>query len=439
MGVGATVRLSGMGMDVSNTIELREQYAALVAKGDALAKASRESGLTDDEAREFDRIAAEATDVKMRLEVAEKRDAQAAEMEAAHAAMQRSAGRATAQAVSRTERETPASDWGRRFVESPEFKAASVRGGLTGRENAVNVGSFHTRTLIYSGALATDQVQDQYLPGIVRGNDVALRVRDVLLSATTTSDAITWIKENAFTNAAAEVAESTSLSATAKPESALTFTQDTASVVTIAHWIPVTRQALADAGQLSAYINDRLVYGLRKREDNQLLNGAGGGTDLTGLLNTSGVQALDSTHFSGAPVANAGTANENFNRVHRAITKIMTTGAANPTFIIMNPADVEKFSTYADGSRQYLAGGPYATQPARIWGLPIVMSEQIAAGTALVGDGSQAAVFDREAATIYTTDSHGDLFIRNIIVVLAEERVALAVFRAAAFAKLSLV
>ena len=42
-------------------------------------------------------------------------------------------------------------------------------------------------------------------------------------------------------------------------------------------------------------------------------------------------------------------------------------------------------------------------------------------------------------ATIYTTDSHADYFIRNIFVILAEERVALPVFRPAAFASVQLV
>jgi HK97 family phage major capsid protein len=73
-----------------------------------------------------------------------------------------------------------------------------------------------------------------------------------------------------------------------------------------------------------------------------------------------------------------------------------------------------------------------------VWGLPIVASDNITAGTALVGDGTMAAVVDREDATIYTTDSHSDFFVRNLFVLLAEERVALAVFRPAAFAKVAL-
>jgi hypothetical protein len=57
------------------------------------------------------------------------------------------------------------------------------------------------------------------------------------------------------------------------------------------------------------------------------------------------------------------------------------------------------------------------------------------AGQFLVGYGPAAGIFDRMDAQIFVADQHSDFFIRNIFVVLAEERLALAVFRPAAFAK----
>jgi HK97 family phage major capsid protein len=74
----------------------------------------------------------------------------------------------------------------------------------------------------------------------------------------------------------------------------------------------------------------------------------------------------------------------------------------------------------------------------RMWGLPLVQSENIADNTALVGDGTMAAVVDRRDAQIYTTDSHSDYFIRNLFVILAEERIAVVVFRPSAFAEVTL-
>jgi HK97 family phage major capsid protein len=112
----------------------------------------------------------------------------------------------------------------------------------------------------------------------------------------------------------------------------------------------------------------------------------------------------------------------------------MVTGQAMPSFFVINPTDLEVFDTITDSTREYLLGGPTNPGVRTLWGLPCVESQNIAAGTVLVGDGSMAAVVDRSQSKIYTTDSHSDYFIRNIFVVLAEERLALPVFRPTAFA-----
>lgn len=427
-----------MGAMMATVVELRERYAHLLAQGAPLADKSVAGELTGDEAERFDAIARETRGIADELKQAEERQRQAESMRAEASRMNESAGRATAKvAAERGPVYHGLRDIGSMFVQSDQYRASlasASRYGVTGRENAVLLGGINSRGLVYAGDLPNDMIPDQVLPGVIRGQDVPLTVRSVLGSATTQSDAITYILEDNFDNQADHVAEAEEYDAESvgvKPESGLTFTQETASVITVAHWLPVTRQALADAGQLAAIINDRLVRGLAEKVDDGLLNGLG---SMDGILGTSGIQDLDSTYFSGNPVRNVGTANEILNRIHRAITEVRVTGKAMPSFILMHPADIEVINTMANGVRGYLAGGPYTTQPARIWGLPVVESQAIAEGTALVGDGSQATVFDRMGATIYTTDSHADFFIRNIVTVLAEQRLALAVYRPAAFA-----
>jgi HK97 family phage major capsid protein len=137
-------------------------------------------------------------------------------------------------------------------------------------------------------------------------------------------------------------------------------------------------------------------------------------------------------------VKNAGTDNENLNRLRRAKTKVMVTGQATPTFIVMNPTDLEVIDTITDANREYLLGGPTTPGQRTLWGLRVVESQNIAAGTSLVGDGTMAAVVDRSQGKIYTADQHSDFFVRNIFVILAEERLALPVFRPTAFAKVTL-
>jgi Sec-independent protein translocase protein TatA len=85
---------------------------------------------------------------------------------------------------------------------------------------------------------------------------------------------------NGFTNSAATVSETTGPT---KPQSDIQFDLVTAAVTTMAHFVLATRQILSDVPMLQSYIDGRLRYGLGYVEDNQILNGAGTGTDLNGI------------------------------------------------------------------------------------------------------------------------------------------------------------
>src|SRR5690606_15768762 len=119
----------------------------------------------------------------------------------------------------------------------------------------------------------------------------------------------------------------------------------TVSVKTLAHWIPITRQTLQDAAQMRTYVEQRLLDGLRLVESDQLLNGDGTGANILGLTNQTGVQVLDAAAFTADPVADTGSANENFNRILRARVNIRSTGRARANFVVVNPADSETFLT----------------------------------------------------------------------------------------------
>lgn len=344
---------------------------------------------------------------------------------------------------------------GQRFAESDQ-----VKNFVGGRSQGFEVGSFYPkhqlqhhdgmtamelRTLVQTGMLPSGFIAPTVVPGIFRPDDLEGSLRDVLLGGTTTSDAIEFYIESSFTNNAAGIpqathssaANETPVNASVKPESALTFTKDSETVKTIAHHIPITRQMLQDAAQMQTYVEGRLMDGLRLEESSQLLNGAGG-NDLTGLLQTANIQSLDGTYFSGAPVNDAGQDNENFNRVLRARTLIRTIGRARANFVVLNPADHEDFLATTDGQRNYFGSGPFAgTGMTSLWGLRVVEDENIVANTALVGDGRYAAVWDRMQSQIFI-DTINDQFIRNMLTILAEERLALTVFRPQAFAAVAL-
>jgi HK97 family phage major capsid protein len=254
-----------------------------------------------------------------------------------------------------------------------------------------------------------------------------LTIRDLVTTGTTEADAIEYAIEGTFTNAAAPVAEATASSGSsgAKPESSMAWTQTSTSVKTIAHWIPVTRRALADAGQLQMYIESFLRYGLDEELEDQMLGGSGSGENFTGIRNTSGIQtqAWDTDILT---------------TLRRARTKVRVTGRSTPTAYVLHPNDWEDIDLLKDNEGRYYYGGPSVLGQPRLWGLPVVESEGETEGFGHVADWRRAVLLDREQAQIFVSDSHSDFFTRNLVAVLAELRAAFFVLRPSAFVEADL-
>lgn len=427
-------------METERIKQLKADMLSVSVEVKPIAEKSKTATLTEDESRRFDELVVRLNDLGETLTAEQNRATEAAKALETYERFNQPAD-SIKRGISLDTASEPGKGGGRKslgqqLIESPNYQQRNARGVMADPVKFNDPDDI--KALIYSGTGSASMVLPQVLPTIYRALEAPLVMRDVLLNMSTDSDNVTVLQESAFTNNAAEVAEPTLVSEGAKPESALTFTEATFPVRWIAHWIPITRQMLEDLAMMRSYVDDRLLIGLRRREDNQFINGNGTPPNLTGILTTSGIQDLNAAHFTGAPVQDAAADNENVNRLRRAKRVIQVTGKAQANFAVVNPTDLEMFDTITDANRMYLIGGPLAPEPRRLWGLRIVESENIAAGTVLVGDGTMAAVVDRHDARIYTTDSHSDFFIRNILVLLAEERVALPVFRPAAFAKVTL-
>lgn len=323
---------------------------------------------------------------------------------------------------------------GEEFLNSAEFKA--LQGGKAGVNMPApfQAKSLHTKDL-YSGLptgtpSAFGAVERD---GIVPIAQRRSRVRDLFPARTTNAAVIEYFRQTGFTNAASVVPEYSSSNFGAKPQSSMTFVGEQAPVRTIAHWEAAHRNVLADEPQLRSIIDNELLYGLRLTEDNQILSGAGTGEDLTGILNTSGIQTYSWSAGATTPVADTKA-----DALRRAAT-LAYLAYYEPTGIIVHPSDWEDIELTKNSQGTYLlamsvAGGAES----RVWRIPVIDTPAISSGTALVGAfGTGAQLYDREAASIRISEQHSDFFVRNAIVVLAEERLALAVKRPESFVKVS--
>ena len=256
-----------------------------------------------------------------------------------------------------------------------------------------------------------------------------LFVRDLLSVQQTGLASVPYIRElSAATNetGATAVAE-----ASAKPEVTMQFEQADAPIRKLAAWIQATYEAIEDSPTLAGYIDTRLAYMLMVREEAQVIGvGAGGGNapNIKGILDfTSDIQTATGEFYDG--VATACGKIENVD--------------GDPDGIVVNPLDYwaavsDRHSTFYDGNANGGGNAPFGEPPQTAWGIPVVRSRSVASGTAIVGSwGLGATLFEREGVTIRTTDSHASLFISNTWVILAEERVGLAVHRPDFFCKLT--
>jgi HK97 family phage major capsid protein len=293
------------------------------------------------------------------------------------------------------------------FRTSPEF-AAYRRGGYAGKVKV------EVRATITTGANGVATIERP--AGIKQLQpDYPLTVAALFAPASMSGSVIEQVVDlGTGTLAAAEVAEGG-----LKPESSIELDTVTVSPKTIAHWVKISRQAADDNAQLTSYINNRLIIGLMKRLDQQLMNGNGTGANLRGLLNTPGL----TTYVPGAGQTMAKEV-----AIRRAITAAQIAGFA-PTGLVIHPtdwADVELSETTDEAFR--VSTNIQSAMSPQLWGVPAVVTTAVPAGTFLIGDFVQAAtLYTRQAATILMTDSDGDDFISNILTILAETRVAFAV------------
>ena len=346
---------------------------------------------------------------------------------------------------------------GEMFLESAEFKSLA-----NGRNGANMVAPWQVKASFTGGLM----VKDVYsaLPntsvtnsrigsfGTVQRDAMVTqpmrtkRVRDLFPVRTTTAAVIEYFRQLGFTtpiqagyaysagvNSASTVAERNNANNAfaLKPQSSFSFVGEQAPVRTLAHWEAAHRNVLADEPQLRSIIDNELMYGLRLLEDNQILNGDGAGENLLGVLNTPNIQEYAWSDGATTPVADTKA-----DAIRRAAT-LSFLAYYEPSGIVLHPNDWEDIELTKDEQGQYLVAVSVAMggEP-RVWRMPVVDTPAITEGTALVGAfGTAAQLYDREQASIRISEQHSDFFVRNAIVILAEQRLALAVKRPEAFVK----
>lgn len=303
--------------------------------------------------------------------------------------------------------------WSDMFIESGALEGYRGRGST----QSVDVGSAIERARVLTSEDMEGLMPSQVVPTPVQLIRPMPNMLSVMRTNPTTSSLIEYVEENQPEWGMDVVPEGEP-----KPESTISFTPKSAPISTVAHWVAATRQVLDDLPALRSYIDGRLREGLVHKIEDLVLNGDAD-HELNGLL-TAAQQVTGDTLWEGL----------------LAGSEEITQGYAyNPTAVVLNGRDWYAFL------RQVLAPnvgtGRLADSvitdslPYRVIGLPIVLTPAMEAGKVLIGDFTNGAeIWDRQTTQLFVADQHGDWFVRNQILILAEARMGLAIYQPRAFA-----
>jgi HK97 family phage major capsid protein len=294
----------------------------------------------------------------------------------------------------------------------------------------------HFKSLLTSGTGAAGGVllTPDRLPGLYDIPQLPLSVLQLLTVGETSQKAVEFVRMLARTIAAAEVAEAvttadigggvTPAQGGQKPESGLTFEVASEAVRTIAHWMPGTRNMLADAPFLQTLIDSELTEGVKRRAETQSVVGLGTGDEIRGIMNTPGILSYEQgTTLAGESKVDA---------LHRMLTMLRLQGF-NPTAQGLNPLDWEDIRLSKDANENYIWGPPSQAGPMVCWGVPVVSSIAFAEGNPITAEWARGLFLIREAVKVLVSDSHKDWFTRNMLAILAEMRGVLVIPRPQAF------
>ncbi|MFC7064846.1 phage major capsid protein [Brucella rhizosphaerae] len=265
-----------------------------------------------------------------------------------------------------------------------------------------------------AGPLITPQ-RDTEIVGIPRRQ---MTIRQLLSVGETASNSIEFARMVTRDNKAGVVAEGAQ-----KPESNYIWEVADAPVRTIAHWVPVSRQAMDDVSQLQSEIDGELRYGLDFVEEAELLKGDGTGQHIHGLVPQA------------TPYANPGVTVVNATKIDILRLAILQASLAEypADGIVLNPTDWADIELTKDGENRYIFANVIQLAGPQLWGRPVIATQAMDIDEFLTGAFRMAAkIWDRMETEVLISSEDRDNFIKNMLTVRAERRLALAVKRRAA-------
>ena len=266
----------------------------------------------------------------------------------------------------------------------------------------------------YTGeVVAADRV-----PGFKFDPNRPQNMRQIIPNGSTGSDVVRFVKESGYSNGAAAANEGSTLGQTD-----FDMTATSVNVEKIGTYLRISEEMLSDTAQLTSYISNRVPAKLLEVEDDQILGGNGVAPNLNGLYN-SGTNF--DTSANGAFYQSVDSANE-FDVLVAAINQLALSNY-KPNYILLNPTDFHKILLLKDSQSRYLKDQVYQGLQPSFMGVPVIINNEVNAGSFLVGDFNSCQLWIRENLAVSFHREDGTNIRDGFVTVRCQERIALATY-----------
>ena len=293
----------------------------------------------------------------------------------------------------------------------------TVKAATPGKRFDVSAPAFKAATDTQTSPAGAVDYATTFDTNVVTAARTPLVVRDLFAAEQISGSTLVYLVEGAIQGAPAVTAEGAE-----KPQVHFADpTPKTVSLAKVACHIKESDEYINDYPFLASAINGRLLYELGLVEQNKLV---------TDLLATTGIQT--------GTYAATGTATDIADAILQAAMDVQSGSGFAADGILINPADwyILRAGKY---NGQYYGGGYFGAQDIpNIWGIPVCVSAAVTSGTVVVGAFKTCgSVVANGGVAVEAVNTNEDDFVKNLMTIRAEERLALAVRRPAGFKKLT--
>jgi HK97 family phage major capsid protein len=248
------------------------------------------------------------------------------------------------------------------------------------------------------------------------------RLMDRLRGYQLDAPSLEYVQVTSVSGAAAVVGEGQP-----KPELDMPATKVITTALKLACHVGISWENINDYDAFTTAVTNELLKRVVDAENQQLVYGTGGTTELSGMTTTPGILSMAATGTTASPP-------NNYDDVAGAIAALRTGPAlAEPDLLLLHPNTWASIRTQKDLYGRYLATPDPTEETAEtVWGVDVLQSTQFNAGEAVLLDSNLMGYVAVRESLVLRIGYAGVDFISNILRHLAEERLNLAVERPAA-------